>query len=91
MRDRGYLYIIIRVCFAYFACRNQGVLNNQFHINYNILCSTFIISLFVDTAKLERRERLEDAVEELRGRFGKRAITYATLLGDLKMPGLMYS
>ncbi len=44
------------------------------------------LSLFVDTAKLERRERLEDAVEELRGRFGKHAITYATLMGDLKMP-----
>ena len=42
----------------------------------------------------------EGAIEELRDRFGKRAITYATLLGDLKMPddgrhsvkmpGLMY-
>lgn len=44
------------------------------------------ISMFVDTERLERRERLEDAVEELRGRFGKRAVTYAALLGDLKMP-----
>ena len=44
--------------------------------------------------------RLEDAIEELRDRYGKRAITYATLMGDLKMPddgrhsvkmpGLMY-
>lgn len=44
------------------------------------------LSLFVDTAKLERRERLEDTVEDLRRRFGKRVITYGTLMGDLKMP-----
>ncbi len=58
------------------------------------------LSIFVDTAKLERRERLEDMVEEIRSRFGKHAITYGILLGDLKMPddgrhavkmpGLMY-
>ena len=58
------------------------------------------LSLFVDAARLERRERLEDAVEDLRRRFGKHAITYGILLGDLKMPddgrhgvkmpGLMY-
>ena len=29
---------------------------------------------------------MEDAIEEIRGRFGKQAITYATLLGDIKMP-----
>ena len=44
------------------------------------------LNLFVDTARLMRRERLQDAVEDCRRRFGKRAITYATLLGDLKMP-----
>ena len=58
------------------------------------------LSIFVNADKLDRRERLQDAIEELRGRFGKTAITYATLLGDLKMPddgrnqvkmpGLMY-
>lgn len=58
------------------------------------------LSIFVDAERLDRRERLQDAIEELRGRFGKTAITYATLLGDLKMPddgrhrvkmpGLMY-
>ena len=58
------------------------------------------LNMFVDTARLDRRERLEDAIESLHDRFGKRAITYATLLGDLKipddgrhsvkMPGLMY-
>ena len=46
------------------------------------------------------KKSLEDAIEGLRDRYGKRAITYATLLGDLKMPddgrhsvkmpGLMY-
>lgn len=49
----------------------------------NTPCQT---SLFVDSEKLDRRERLEDAVEELRGRYGKHAITYGSLLGDLKMP-----
>lgn len=58
------------------------------------------LSIVVNAEKLDRRERLQDAIEELRGRFGKTAITYATLLGDLKMPddgrnqvkmpGLMY-
>ncbi len=45
------------------------------------------LSLFVDTAKVTRRERLEDTIEELRGRYGKKAITYGILLGDLKIPG----
>ncbi len=44
------------------------------------------LSMFVDNEKLTRREKLEDAIEELRGRFGKHAITYGILLGDLKMP-----
>jgi len=44
------------------------------------------LSLFVDNEKRERRERLEDAVEEIRRRFGKHALSYAILMGDLKMP-----
>ena len=44
------------------------------------------LSMFVDNEKRTRREKLEDAIEELRGRFGKHAITYGILLGDLKMP-----
>ena len=43
-------------------------------------------SLFVDSHRLDRRERLEDSIEGLRQRFGKHSVTYATLLGDLKMP-----
>ena len=31
-------------------------------------------------------EKVQDAVEEIRGRFGKSAISYACLMGDLKMP-----
>ena len=42
--------------------------------------------MFVNTAKRDRRERLEDAVEDIRRRFGKRAITYALVVNDLKMP-----
>ena len=59
------------------------------------------LSMFVDADRLEKRERLQDAVESLRERFGKKAITYAALIGDLKMPddgrhsvkmpGMMYS
>ena len=45
------------------------------------------LSIFVDNEKRDRRERLEDTIENLRSRFGKSAITYACLLGDLKMPG----
>ena len=45
------------------------------------------MSLFIDNEKRERRERLENTIEELRGRFGKRSVTYAALLGELKMPG----
>ena len=58
------------------------------------------LTLFVDHAQRDKRERLQGAIEEIRGRFGKRAITNAILLGDLKMPddgrdtvkmpGLMY-
>lgn len=44
------------------------------------------ISIFEDAAKRERRERLDTAVEEIRGRFGKRAIYSACLMGNLKMP-----
>lgn len=44
------------------------------------------LSIFTDMGKVDRREKLEDAVEELRGRFGKQSITYGVLMGDLKMP-----
>ena len=43
--------------------------------------------LFVDAQRLERRERLQNAVEAVRERYGKKALTYAVLMGDLKMPG----
>lgn len=45
------------------------------------------LDMFVDTKQRERLDRLETSVEDIRRRFGKRAITAATLLGDLKMPG----
>ncbi len=45
------------------------------------------MDIFTDTAKLDRLDRLETAVEDIRRRFGKRAITVAALMGDLKMPG----
>ena len=58
------------------------------------------LSLYVDNEKRDRRIRLEDAIEEVRRRFGKKALTYGALMGNLKMPddgrdsvkmpGLMY-
>ncbi len=58
------------------------------------------LSLFVDTERRDKRQSIQNAVEEVRSRFGKRSITYAALLGDLKipddgrdlvrMPGLIY-
>ena len=58
------------------------------------------MNLFTNNEKRVRREKLEDTIEELRERFGKEAITYGSLLGDLKiptdgrekakMPGMMY-
>lgn len=43
-------------------------------------------TLFVDSARRERRDRLETAVEDIRGRFGEKTIYSAVLMGDLKMP-----
>lgn len=58
------------------------------------------LSIFVDAKKMEGKNQIQNAVEVLRDRFGKRTITYASLMGDLKiphdgrhqvkMPGLMY-
>ncbi len=59
------------------------------------------LSLFDDPVRREKRERLQDAIEDIRGRYGKKALTYATLLGGLpipedgrdkvRMPGMMYT
>lgn len=44
------------------------------------------LSFFIDQEKRDRRVRIQDAVEEIRGRFGDSAISYAVLMGDIKMP-----
>lgn len=59
------------------------------------------LSIFVDQRKRDRRTRLQDSIEEIRERYGNGAISYASLMGDIKiprdgrdlvkMPGLMYS
>lgn len=59
------------------------------------------LTVFDDAERRDRMERLQDAIEDVRTRYGKRALTYAALLKDLKMPddgrdsvkmpGLMYS
>lgn len=58
------------------------------------------LSIFIDAKKMEGKNQIQNAVEVLRDRFGKKTITYASLMGDLKipddgrhkvkMPGLMY-
>ena len=44
-------------------------------------------TIFTDPERLEKLDRLETAIEDIRRRYGKRSIINATLLGDLKMPG----
>ena len=40
----------------------------------------------VEYERRDRRVRLEDAIEDLRRRIGINSLTYAGLLGYLKMP-----
>lgn len=56
-------------------------------INLLPQCQPQQIDLFTDTARLERLDKLETTIEDVRRRFGKRAIYSAALMGDLKMPG----
>lgn len=44
------------------------------------------IDLFTDMRRVEKADKLDDCIEEIRRRFGKRAVFQACLLGDLKMP-----
>ena len=44
------------------------------------------LSLFIDHERRDRRDRLEKTIESVRSRFGNKALTYAVLMGDLKMP-----
>jgi len=44
------------------------------------------LSMLIDNQKRDRRIRLEDSVEDIRRRFGKRALTYAAIMGNPKMP-----
>ena len=44
------------------------------------------LQFFSDAATVERKEKLENVIEEIRGRFGKYAIQPACLCQDIKMP-----
>lgn len=44
------------------------------------------ISLFSDETEKRKIENIESAIEKIHERFGRQAVTYACLLGDLKMP-----
>ena len=53
------------------------------------LCSQDLpeqLQFFSDVARVERKEKLESVVEEIRERFGKYAIQPACLCQDIKMP-----
>ena len=56
-------------------------------INLESVNENVQLDLYNDYARIDRLEDLQDAIESIRGRFGKKAITYGSLLGDLKMPG----
>lgn len=44
------------------------------------------IDLFGDAHMRMKRQKIEDCIDEIRGRFGERAIFSASLMGDLHMP-----
>lgn len=44
------------------------------------------LDLFGDETKRIRLQKLEDCIDEIRGRFGKHSIYAASLMGDLHMP-----
>jgi len=46
------------------------------------------LNLYIDNERREKRIQLEDTVEAIRQRFGKRSIIPATIMGNLKMPGV---
>ena len=45
------------------------------------------LDVFGDETRRMRRQKLEDCIDEIRGRFGKHSIFSASLMGDLHMPG----
>ena len=69
---------------------------------YDSKTNEFPVSMWLDKHRSDpdTTQEEKDAIEDIRRRFGKRAISYAILMGDLKipddgrqlvtMPGLMY-
>ena len=45
------------------------------------------LNLYDDPVRRQKREKVEDAIEDIRARFGDHAIYSACLMGDIKMPG----
>ena len=43
------------------------------------------LSMFLDEKKIEKEQRAEDAMEDIKNRFGSEFITYAALMGDMKI------
>lgn len=42
-------------------------------------------NLFIDLKQIQKREKIEDAIEHVRGRYGKKSIYAATLMGNTKI------
>lgn len=43
------------------------------------------MSMFLDAERIEKEKRAEDAMEDIKNRFGSEFITYAALMGDMKI------
>lgn len=48
--------------------------------------SYFQVDIFQDYKKHDKRERADKAIHQIRKRYGKNSVTFASLLGDIKMP-----
>ncbi len=46
----------------------------------------FQLDLFTDIQTLDKQERLDEAIESIRARFGKDAIKNAVLFQNIKLP-----
>ncbi len=43
-------------------------------------------SMFCDTQRLEKEQKAEDVMENINNKFGESTLTYASILGDIKIP-----
>ena len=46
----------------------------------------FQTDLFTDLSRFDKQKSIDDTVDALRNRFGKKIVTAASLMGDIKVP-----